>query len=154
VTRYGIRRLLGRPSAARRRVSYRPPLLLYGILCFSLGIAVYLFGVLLVFPRYVLGLNRVLEPVSGWLVWYSGVPIVLGVILAFVDLVFLLDHKRRNRPVRFEPPANRFMTVALTAYNDEESIGQPVADFASHPLVRRVIWSAHGSSIRRCSSPS
>ena len=32
-------------------------LLLYGTLSFCLGIAMYLFGVLLVFPRYLLGLN-------------------------------------------------------------------------------------------------
>lgn len=135
-----------RPAAGRARAWLRPRLLLYGILSFCLGVAIYLFGVLLVFPRYLLGLNSLLEPVSAWLVWYSGVPIVLGVTLAFVDLVFLLDRKRPNRPVRFEPPANRFMTVALTAYNDEASIGEAVADFASHPLVRRVIVVSNNSS--------
>jgi len=31
------------------------------------------------------------------------------------------------------------VVVALTAYNDEESIGPAVADFARHPLVKRVI---------------
>lgn len=134
------------PPAAKPAASHRPQLLLYGILSFCLGIAIYLLGVLLVFPRYLLGLNSLLEPISAWLVWYSGVPIVLGVMLAFVDLVFLLDHKRLNRPVRFEPPGSRFMTVALTAYNDEESIAEAVADFASHPLVRRVIVVSNASS--------
>jgi hypothetical protein len=119
---------------------------MYGILSFCFGIAVYLFGVLLVFPRYFLGLNRLLEPVSAWLVWYSGIPIVLGVGLAFVDLVFFLNHKRPNRPVRFERPASPLMTVALTAYNDEESIGRAVADFASHPLVKRVVLVSNNSS--------
>ena len=33
------------------------PLLLYGALAFCLGIAMYLAGVLMVFPRYLLGLN-------------------------------------------------------------------------------------------------
>jgi hypothetical protein len=119
---------------------------MYGVMSFCLGVAIYLLGVMLVFPRYLLGLNAVLEPVSAWLVWYSGVPIVLGLSLALVDLVFLLDQKRPNRPVRFEPPAHRFMTVALTAYNDEASIEQAVAEFASHPLVRRVIVVSNNSS--------
>jgi hypothetical protein len=135
------------PDATPGR-SYQARFLLDGILSFCLGIAIYLFGVLLVFPRYVLGLNWLIEPVSAWLVWYSGVPIVLGLTLAFVDLVFLLDRKRPNRPVRFEPPANRFITVALTAYDDEASIGPAVADFAAHPLVRRVIVVSNNSSDR------
>ncbi len=135
----------GSPRAPIPRASRRQRLLLYGILLFCLGIAIYLFGVLLVFPRYALGLNGLLEPVSAWLVWYSGVPIVLGLALAFVDLVFLLEGKRPDRPVRFEPPANPFMTVALTAYDDEESIGRAVADFAAHPLVRRVVVVSNNS---------
>jgi Glycosyl transferase family 2 len=142
-----IRRISGiPPPGAKPRPSYQARLLLYGILSFCLGVAIYLLGVLLVFPRYALGLNWLLEPVSAWLVWYSGVPIVFGATLAFVDLVFLLDRKRPNRPVRFEPPGNRFVTVALTAYNDEASIGPAVADFASHPLVRRVIVVSNNSS--------
>ena len=39
----------------------------------------------------------------------------------------------------FEPPGATDLTVVLTAYNDQESIGQAVADFRSHALVRRVI---------------
>ena len=99
-----------------------PPLLLYGVLIFCAGIAAYLFGVLLVFPRYLLGLNSVLEPVSEWIVWYSGVPIVAGVALALTDLLLFLAHKKPNVPVRYRPLANRSVTVALTAYNHEESI--------------------------------
>ena len=136
----------GSPRGPISGPSRRSRLLLYGILLFCLGIAIYLSGVLLVFPRYALGLNGLLEPVSAWLVWYSGVPIVLGLALAFVDLIFFLDRKRPDRPVRFEPPANRFITVALTAYNDEESVGRVVADFASHPLVQRVIVVSNNSS--------
>jgi Glycosyl transferase family 2 len=134
------------PPVAKTRFPRDLPLLMYGILSFCFGIAVYLFGVLLVFPRYFLGLNRLLEPVSAWLVWYSGIPIVLGVGLAFVDLVFFLNHKRPNRPVRFERPASPLMTVALTAYNDEESIGRAVADFLAHPLVKRVVVISNNSS--------
>lgn len=121
------------------------PFLLYGALFFCIGIAMYLFGVLLVFPRYMLGLNALLEPVSEWAVWYSGVPIVAGLTLALIDLLFFLDHKKPDVPVRFQPLANRAVTVALTAYNDEESVAEAVRDFADHPLVSRVIVVSNNS---------
>jgi hypothetical protein len=121
------------------------PLLLYGVLSFCLGIAMYLFGVLLVFPRYMLGLNELLEPVSEWAVWYSGVPIVAGLSLALIDLLLFLDHKKPDVPLRYQPLTNRGVTVALTAYNDEESIAEAVRDFADHPLVRRVIVVSNNS---------
>jgi glycosyltransferase involved in cell wall biosynthesis len=126
----------------------KAPFLLYGVLFFCLGIAVYLAGVLLVFPRYVLGLDHVLKPVAEWLVWYSGVPIVAGLGMAAFDLLFLLGRKKPNVPVRYEPMVNRKVTVALTAYNDEDSIAPAVADFLSHPLVARVIVVSNNSSDR------
>ena len=38
-----------------------------------------------------------------------------------------------------DPPANTDLTVVLTAYNDEPSIGMAVEDFRRHPKVKRVI---------------
>lgn len=124
------------------------PLLLYGALSFCFGIAMYLAGVLLVFPRYLLGLNELLEPVAEWMVWYSGVPIVAGIALALVDLLYFLERKKPDLPVRYSPLLNRSVTVALTAYNDEESIADAVHDFSAHPLVRRVIVVSNNSSDR------
>lgn len=121
------------------------PLLLYGILCFCLGLAGYLAGVLLVFPRYLLGLHKLLDPAAEWLVWYSGMPIVLGLGLALIDLLFLLTRKKPPVPVRYDPVRRRRVTVALTAYNDEESITNAVKDFVSHPLVERVIVVSNNS---------
>lgn len=122
-----------------------PPLLLYGMVLFSAGIAAYLFGVLLVIPRYGLDINSWLEPVSQAIVWYSGIPIVAGLALALADLFLFLDHKRRDLPVRYRPLRGREVTVALTAYNDEDSIGAAVRDFLEHPLVRRVIVVSNNS---------
>lgn len=122
-----------------------PPLLLYGILAFCVGFAAYLFGVLLVIPRYLFGLNSWLEPLSQAIVWYSGIPIVAGTALALVDLLLFLDHKRPDKPVRYQPVRNTQLTVALTAYNDEQSIGPAVKDFLAHPLVRRVIVVSNNS---------
>lgn len=130
---------------AQRRDKHTP-ILLYGILCFCLGLAGYLAGVLLVFPRYLLGLHRQLDHVAEWLVWYSGMPIVLGLGLALIDLLFFLTHKKPSIPVRYDPVRRRKVTVALTAYNDEDSIGDAVKDFLSHPLVERVIVVSNNSS--------
>jgi len=124
------------------------PFLLYGALLFTLGIAIYLLGVLLVIPRYLLGLHALLDPVAIWMVWYSGVPIMLGLGLALFDLLILFGGKKPDMPVRFEPVQRRRVTVALTAYNDESSIGAAVDDFLSHPLVERVIVVSNNSSDR------
>lgn len=121
------------------------PFLLWGALSFCCGLAFYLVGVLLVFPRYLLGLPSHLDQISEWMVWYSGVPIVAGLALALIDLLFFLDRRKPDVPVRHEPLANRSVTVALTAYNDEDSIADAVADFRAHPLVRRVIVVSNNS---------
>jgi glycosyltransferase involved in cell wall biosynthesis len=105
----------------------------------------YLFGVLLVLPRYLLGLNAILLPINEWIVWYSGVPIMAGFALALADLLLFIRIKRRDNRVRVDEIANLGLTVALTAYNDEESISSAVSDFLSHPLVRRVIVVSNNS---------
>jgi hypothetical protein len=105
-----------------------------------------LVGVLLVVPSYLLGLNAALEPVAEWIVWHSGIPIVAGIALALVDLLFFLDRKKPDVPVRYQPLTDRRVTVALTAYNDENSIAEAVRDFIDHPLVRRVIVVSNNSS--------
>ncbi|MFL6727953.1 MAG: glycosyltransferase [Sphingomicrobium sp.] len=134
--------LLGRTS---ERARAHLPLLLYGVLLFCTGITGYLFGVLLVFPRYLLGLNAVLEPVSEWIIWYSGVPVVAGAALALTDVLLFLKRKKPNVAVRYDPLPNRSLTVALTAYNDEESVADAVKDFLAHPLVKRVIVVSNNS---------
>lgn len=137
-------------SLSRFRAARRPhtPILMYGVLIFCVGMAMYLAGVLLVFPRYLLDLHRWLDPAAEWLVWYSGVPIVVGLSLALLDLLYFLSRKKPDVPVRYVPVARRRVTVALTAYNDEDSIARAVEDFASHPLVERVIVVSNNSSDR------
>lgn len=124
-----------------------PPLLMYGALIFCVAVAMYATGVLLVFPRYLLGLNYYLQPVAEWLVWYSGVPLLIGLSLGVFDILFLLRHKKPDAPVRYDP-VDQMVTVALTAYNDEASIGEAVDDFRAHPLVRRVIVISNNSKDR------
>jgi hypothetical protein len=130
-------------SAVRR--PYRIPFLMYGMLSVSFGLTMYLFGVVMVVPRYLLGLNSILLPIDEWIVWYSGVPIMAGFGLALGDLLFLFSLKRRQNRVRMDEIGEPGVTVALTAYNDEESIGPAVEDFRLHPLVRRVIVVSNNS---------
>ena len=124
------------------------PILMYGAVAFCFGIAIYLFGVLLVFPRYLLGLHKLLDPVAEYLVWYSGIPIVIGIAMALVDLLYYHSRQKPDVPVRYWPVTRQRVTVALTAYNDEDSIAASVIDFASHPMVERVIVVSNNSSDR------
>jgi hypothetical protein len=124
----------------------RIPFMMYGILFFCLGISMYLTGVLMVVPRYLLGMDAILMPINRWIVWYSGMPITLGITLGLVDLIVLLPAKRRSAPLRDDPLPSRRVTVALTAYNDEQSIADAVRDFREHPLVDKVIVVSNNSS--------
>ena len=121
------------------------PLLFYGVLFVCFGMAMYLFGVLMSLPRYLLGLHD-LMPLNEWIVWYSGVPIMVGILLTVADLLLLFQFKRRMSDVRVDPIDSRYVTVALTAYNDEASIGMAVKDFREHPLVKRVIVVSNNST--------
>jgi hypothetical protein len=124
----------------------RVPLLLYGILLFCVGIGMYMIGVLMILPRFFLSLNTLLLPLNEWIVWYSGMPIMLGFVLTVADLFLLFPGRRTRTAVRQDPIDDRQVTVALTAYNDELSIAAAVEDFLGHPLVRNVIVVSNNSS--------
>ena len=127
---------------------WHQPFLLYGVLAALLGLSMYLGGVLLVIPRYLLGMHDLLDPVAEFLVWYSGLPVMIGLCLALFDILFLLQHKKPAGPVRFTPVRRRRVTVALSAYNDELSIGGVVEEFLAHPLVERVVVVSNNSADR------
>jgi cellulose synthase/poly-beta-1,6-N-acetylglucosamine synthase-like glycosyltransferase len=123
------------------------PLFLFGALFIILGMAMYFFGELVSIIRLMLRLG---EPFRSWneaIVWYSGMPFTLGLILAAADLVLLLPGKRRRSLSHIlEPVLDRHCVVALTAYNDEASIADAVADFRGHPLVKKIIVVENNSS--------
>lgn len=121
-------------------------LLPYGILALCVGAAMYLAGVLIVIPSYILNLHRYFEPISEWLVWYSGIPIVSGILLILIDLFFFLDKKRTPGIYKYDRLLDPRITVALTAYNDQESISRAVEDFQNHPLVTRVLVVSNNST--------
>ena len=131
----------------RQETSSRPrtPVAMYGALLFALGLATYLFGVLLSIPRVVLRLDGLL-PFNEHIVWYSGVPVLLGLCLVLFDLFLLLPRVRAGTRVMNEPLPHDHVTVVLTAYDDEASIGPSVRDFLAHPKVRRVVVVDNNSS--------
>ena len=121
------------------------PWAMYGFLAFATGLAMYFLGVFLVVPRYLLGLDAWLRPVAEWLVWYSGLPLVFGTAMVLFDMLVLLGGKRSGAEVRSDPVQQAGITVALTAYNDEASIGPAVRDFLTHPRVGSVIVVSNNS---------
>jgi hypothetical protein len=116
------------------------PLVFFGALLIMIGIMIYFLGIFLSILRIILQLG---EPFRTWnqaIVWYSGISSTLGLLLVAADLALLFPGKRRrSRAEILEPIIHRQVVVTLTAYNDEESIGQAVIDFVGHPLVSRVI---------------
>lgn len=117
----------------------RAPALLYGLFLIGCGLSAYVFGILMALPRRLLLPSPALATLNQEIVWYSGIPMLLGILLVAVDLALLFPFKRRRGGVRCDVPAVAEVTVVLTAYDDEASIGEAVDDFRSHPRVRRVI---------------
>lgn len=115
------------------------PALLWGLLLAGTGFGVYTLGVLSRFLSLPFDPRGHLLPFLQAMVWHSGILVVTGLILVAVDLVVLLPRKRLGLDGRYEPLANLGVTVVLTAYNDEASIGPAVQDFHAHPRTRRVV---------------
>lgn len=115
------------------------PLSLFGVLLAGLALSLYVAGVVLAVPQVVVNLGPGVRWFTRALVWYSGVPLVTGLVMILADIWLFLPRRRRGRSVRYEPPANQRLTVVLTAYNDEESIAAAVSDFRAQPRVARVI---------------
>jgi cellulose synthase/poly-beta-1,6-N-acetylglucosamine synthase-like glycosyltransferase len=115
------------------------PAFLYGLLISCAGIVIYVLGVMIGFFRIFLDPHGHWIQVVDRIIWYSGMPVVAGLILILFDLTVLLPKKRSRRTIYRDPLGNTDLTVVLTAYNDEPSIGSAVEDFRSHPKVKRVI---------------
>jgi hypothetical protein len=126
------------------------PLLLWGGLVVLLGLGFYLLGILLSLARILLQLGPAAYDWNQELIWYSGLPTTLGLLLCAVDLIFMLGGKRQSPRWVEGNEAGELqkspVTVVLTAYNDEDGIGDAVKDFSAHPLVKRVIVVSNNSS--------
>lgn len=130
-----------------RQVGGYPPLMLYGALSAALGFTLQTCASLWAFCFAIIDAGSARHSDIP-LLSYSAIPIITGVLLVAAELVFQLPKKRAHRRVVADAIQNRDLTVILTAYNDELSIGPAVADFLVHPLVRRVLVVDNNSSDR------
>src|SRR5688572_22007067 len=101
------------------------PFLLWGILLVILGFALYLLGNVMSILRLVLQLGPTYHEWNQNVIWYSGIPTTVGLLLSGIDLIFMLGRKRRsprwvegNEAGELHPSP---VTVVLTAYNDENA---------------------------------
>jgi hypothetical protein len=130
----------GSGSRNRKTSPVDIPFLFVGVLLLACGLATYFCGIAFSVIRLVLQLGGRFRTWNEVIIWYSGIPSTAGVALAALDLALLFPGKRRrSRREGLASVADRHMVVALTAYNDEESIAEAVLDFRNHPLVQRVI---------------
>lgn len=121
------------------------PLSMFGALFVVLGVATYLAGAALGLVRALLFHNFIAREVVDFPIWYSALPIVIGLFLFALELR-VVSRKRRGRIFVFDKLKNNRVTVALTAYNDELSIAASVKDFMSNPAVERVIVISNNST--------
>ena len=115
------------------------PSMMYGLLLTIVGFMLYFFGAIFGYVTFLIHPQHRFLIFSKNTIWYSGIPVTVGMILILFDLFVLLPRKHTRVKVQWEPPVNSDLTVALTAYNDESSIAMAVEDFLSHPKVKRVI---------------
>jgi hypothetical protein len=123
------------------------PLFYWGVVSLFIGQILYFSAILLSPLRLVIFQTDPLMVTIRNLLWVSGAPSTLGLILIGLDLVLMFPRKRRLArsmlsPITREPS----FTVVLTAYNDEASIYDAVRDFLPYPGVRRVIVVSNNSS--------
>ena len=117
----------------------RIPFFYFGLLFVFAGLAMYAAATALSAVRLLTGSPTLLRWAETILL-ASGWPSALGALLIAIDLALMLPSKRRiERRIEAPPVTDYTATVALTAYNDQESIEQAVADFRAHPRVHRVL---------------
>jgi hypothetical protein len=122
----------------------KTPFALSGLMLAALGVVLYLLGAAAGVVRLIPGL-QIPRPFIELVLWYSALPIVVGAILFLIDLRLVARKRSEKRLIR-RSMGERRVTVALTAYNDEESIAASVRDFAEHPAVARVIVVSNNST--------
>jgi len=122
------------------------PLFYWGLWSLLIGVGIYFGAILLSIVCLALLQQNLFVGLVTKLLWISGFPTTIGILLITVDLAAYFPRQRRgihhvSPPLRGKP----LITIALTAYNDELSIAASVRDFLSHPLVKRVIVVSNNS---------
>jgi cellulose synthase/poly-beta-1,6-N-acetylglucosamine synthase-like glycosyltransferase len=129
------------------RHCFAPPLFFWSIFLIIGGLSVMLLGTFL--PMVFAWAAMAPLPGVNWLSRAGSAAVLLAILMAAADLKFILPRRRiPGRRAEGDGYAVSGVTVALTAYNDEDSIGPAVADFLAQPLVKRVIVVSNNSRDR------
>lgn len=120
------------------------PLALWGALLVFGGVCVFAVASLINVPIRLA--FPAADPFFRDIVWLSGAPLTFGILLVLADFALFYRARRRGHELSTVAVDRSAVTVVLTAYNDEASIGNAVADFLRHPLVRRVVVVDNNSS--------
>lgn len=127
---------------------FHPPLLFWGFILILAGFAIYLFGNFFSIVRLAFSIGSTARYWNQVIVWYSGMPTSIGVLLCAIDLLLMPRRRQIRRWVEGNEGGaceRSRVTVILTAYNDEASIEQAVRDFRARPEVERVIVVSNNS---------
>lgn len=127
-------------------VKRKTHLVLIGTVLITFGFSAYILGAILGLFRALLMLDPHLRQYIEIIVWYSALPIIIGAGFISIDLITIVRNKRNAKTLINTAFENPSITVVLTAYNDELSIGESVCDFISHPLVKRVLVVSNNST--------
>ena len=118
------------PMSEKLRATKTTWCALYGFLLVSIALTAYGLGVALGPVRWLFLNPPLLRQINEAIVWYSGIPLVAGTLLICWDLFGHVRRLRSLKSIRNNPPSNLRLTVVLTAYNDERSIGGAVLNTA------------------------
>lgn len=113
------------------------PLALWGVVFVLAGLSVFVVVSIVNLPIRIA--FPAADAVFRDIVWFSGAPIVLGAVLILGDFAFFYRARRRGHELSRAAVDRSAVTVVLTAYNDEMSIGNAVRDFLGNPLTKRVV---------------
>jgi glycosyltransferase involved in cell wall biosynthesis len=114
----------------------RGRLALWGVTAFAVGMGMLAVAVL----AWTLATLRLAAvPLGG--AWFEVTFALLsaGFFLAALDLVVLYNALRPPRTLAWRPLEDARVVVAMTAYDDEASIGDAVREFRAHPRVAEVV---------------
>lgn len=126
----------------------RGSLILYGFLLAACGIALFALSAVWISVALLLNPANAASLIAQPFLYFCGLPVIAGAVMAAFYLAFGLPARRRHNRVRVDSIRDQRLTVVLTAYNDEKSIGPAVADFIEHPLVRHVLVIDNASTDR------
>jgi glycosyltransferase involved in cell wall biosynthesis len=121
-------------------------LFLWGTLFIISGFSIYILtaiaGFFRIFLSFFIPINKIMLV---YIMWYSALPVIFGLLLMIADIFFVVRVKRKLPKKKSTPMKKSLITVVLTAFNDEKSIGLSVKDFLSSKFVKRVIVVSNNS---------